>query len=128
MDNQKIKDAAEVMLAAANGEKIQWKTVHGGDWMDVTDNDKIIWNLEIFVFRVAPKFKFVPWTLDTVPRELLWVRPIGGNNRSLITTMGSNNLRFANSDFEATWQRLLYSYEWLRPDGVWSPCGQGLLK
>ena len=75
MTREEAKKAAEVMLAFANGEKIEFYKHESGKWLD-SSND-CMFNWDVTNYRIKPKEKFDPKTLQPFDRVL--VRSRSGN-------------------------------------------------
>ena len=76
MTREKAREAAEVMLAFANGEKIEQYYDYDGKWSEVS-NRCCDFNWDKNAYRIKPKEKFDPKTLKPFDREL--VRSRSGN-------------------------------------------------
>ena len=65
--------------------------------------------------------KLVPWTLETVPMDLHWVRLKGKNWQSSAKSINPDGI-FIDMGF--SWQKMLEKYEWYNPKTEqWEPCG-----
>ncbi len=56
MDKEQTRRAAEVMLAWASGETIEWKLQSGTKWEATTNKDsRISWDWLTWEYRIKPK-------------------------------------------------------------------------
>lgn len=70
MTREKAREAAEVMLAYANGEKIEQYDNYGGKWSEVK-RSCCDFNWSKNGYRIKPKEKFDPNTLKPFDRVLV---------------------------------------------------------
>ena len=68
MTREKAREAAEVMLAFANGEKIERLREDGNGWLE--DNFNPLFNWFMNDYRIKPKPKFNPKNLQPFDRVL----------------------------------------------------------
>lgn len=68
MTREEARKAAEVMLAFANGEKIQYRVKGGAEWR-VKDAPTFEWNE--YEYRIKPKERFDPKTLQPFDKVLV---------------------------------------------------------
>ena len=76
MTREKAREAAEVMLAFANGEKIEQYYDYDGEWSEVKTRC-CDFNWDKNAYRIKPKEKFDPKTLK--PFDKVLVRSRSGN-------------------------------------------------
>lgn len=76
MTREKAREAAEVMLAFANGEKIEQYDNYGGKWSEVK-RSCCDFNWSKNGYRIKPKERFNPKTLQ--PFDKVLVRARSGN-------------------------------------------------
>jgi hypothetical protein len=70
MTPEQAREAAAVMLAFADGSRIECKYVNREEWSKV---DTPVWNWDVVEYRVAPE----PWT------GKIWVHPDGQVERAI---------------------------------------------
>lgn len=54
MDRDKIKAAAEVMLAASNGAAVQRRDLIRTDWLLLDKPERASWNWDLYDYRIKP--------------------------------------------------------------------------
>ena len=119
MTREQAREAAAVMLAWADGKKVEFKCI-SMDWMR-TDTPE--WNWIAYNYRIKPTAKLRPWTADEVPlgcilktksTNSVWLL-IGRNNAGEILIGGD---KFRSPEW------LLGEYEHSTDGGkTWLPCG-----
>lgn len=56
MNAEQLREAASVMLAAAEGKKIQWRNRGcNSNWSTFRPRDTIVWDWSTYEFRIAPE-------------------------------------------------------------------------
>ena len=114
MTREQAREAAQVMLAWADGKEVECKLKDGSVWTTPSTNQELGFDWSVFTYRIKPTAKLRPWTADEVP--------VGGQIRSKC----SRDYRFlidrtANADVRADW---LKGYEHSTDGGkTWLPCG-----
>lgn len=131
MTKEETKMAAEIMLAFAEGKKIQVKNKDEKEWFDFTKSINPTWNFEDFDYRIAPDRKYRPFkNTDEAFREAkkhgFWVK-YGANSYSMITNIDgeSNDTNFVQIwvACDAEWSNaaeVLENNTWADTD---EPCG-----
>jgi hypothetical protein len=128
MTPEETKTAAAVMLAHANGAKVQWRyEIKDGsvssDWAYLENPS---WNFESYYYRLALTPKLRPWKPEEVPvgAVLRWKNmPL---KRVLITGTDGEHVfgAFTYSLNKATHAEVFEKYEHSNDGGkTWLPCG-----
>lgn len=130
---ERLKAAAVIFTAAADGKQIQWEQDDVG-WTNVDPfGDEDYGNVRKHpeCYRIKPEPKTRPWSKpEDVPGPVCWVRSKqwsdGGDHEWLIhgvTSRGIRVLVYGNSDASYQWdslERIRLEYSTDRKN--WSPC------
>jgi len=75
MTPEGIKEAVEVMLAHANGKKIEFRWRGSSNWMEMDGNPN--WNWEGYQYRIKPQQVSIPATegeLARINQKTVWIK------------------------------------------------------
>ena len=75
MTSEGSKEAAEVMLAYANGKKIEHRWRGSSNWMKMDGYP--VWNWEGYQYRIKPQQVSIPATeeeLERINRKTVWIK------------------------------------------------------
>ena len=123
MTNEELKQAAEVMLAAAEGAAIQVKNVSGLVWADTNPSDAG-WNWNHFTYRIKPTKTLRPWKPEEVPLGAQTRIDEVPQERDMIVGVNSIGVLLANDSGSYPFKDLLELREYSIDGGVtWKPCG-----
>jgi hypothetical protein len=128
MNAQETKQAAEIMIAYANGRQLQVRQRKPGfEWEDLRFDPFWAWQTQDY--RVKPEPRRAPWTQGDVP-AVCWLREgPTDNTTTMITRTSKNGVYYSNVDGSLkciTYQTLLdVGWEWSydpRNNNSWHPC------
>ena len=117
MTKEKAREAAQVMLAWADGKEVECKYPYGWDKVDMPN-----WDWLAFTYRIKPTATLRPWTPDEVPLGA-WMRSRQGIWRSLIVAVDSNGkiiVHYRGIEREDGLEHYEHS---LDGGKTWLPCG-----
>jgi hypothetical protein len=124
MDNDELKRAGEVMIAAAEGKPIQYMFTGAGEWHDIRSPNYAPFDWSVCDYRIKPQKKLRPWTPDEVP--ITWLRDAKyGLQQYTIQVVSPDGIHITSpckTEF-TTFAEALNRFEYKRPDGSWHPCG-----
>ena len=122
MTRERAREAAQVMLAWADGKEVECKLKDGSAWTTPSTNQELGFDWSVFTYRIKPAATLRPWTADEVPLGA-WIKSKQHSWRALILKVKSDG-RIAISDGgfspEFAWEHHEHS-----TDGgkTWLPCG-----
>lgn len=124
MTKEETKQAAEIMLAFAEGKKIQVKNKDENKWFDFTKYTNPTWNFDDFDYRIAPERKYRPFknadeAFQEAKKHGFWVKDETGNYR-LICYIYDKGAEIANEMLNSYTYDDILSFVWA-DDG--SKCG-----
>jgi len=126
MTREQAREAAEVMLAFADGKTVQY-WIHGYEGWGISTDPSFDW--KHCTFRVKEESKFRPWAADEVPLGA-WIRSKQGPTRGF----GHGIIIYADDGgvpmpcgIQNSWvgfHDLLNNFEHSTDNGkTWKPCG-----
>ena len=112
MTREQAREAAAVMLAWADGKKVEFKCIS----MDWRRTDTPEWNWTAYNYRIKPTATLRPWTADEVP--------LGAWMRVKDSPHAGRRVLICGTYDEVTRSTWLSTSEHSTDGGVtWKPCG-----
>lgn len=122
MTNKEIKQAAEVMLAAAEGKQIQVAGKESNLWVDCMYSPE--WDWAENTYRIKPTKTLRPWKPEDVPLGAQTRIDEVPQERDMIVGVNSIGVLLANDSGAYPFKDLLELREYSTDGGItWSPCG-----
>ncbi len=132
MNNDKTISQIEAVEAWLQGKPVQWSYERRQEW--IPEPNRTIWSKDHgyipktlteggYVYRLTPVPTLVPWTYESVPMELSWVRLKGDNVRFAVLQIRPGSVMI---DCSWSYSDLFNQMEWYNPySKSWMPCGTG---
>lgn len=116
----------EAAKAWGEGKEIQFRLreiylpVEVDRWKDFGGNhDNIVFSMNT-EYRLKPKTKIVPWTMEDVPMPICWIREKGASRKSIVLDVKSSNVFIHTSVI--SYFGLSEDYEYSTDGVVFKPC------
>ena len=73
MTREQAREAAQVMLAWADGKEVECNLNNAVEWNSAITHQELNFDWSVFTYRIKPTTKLRPWTADEVPLGA-WMR------------------------------------------------------
>jgi hypothetical protein len=114
MTREQAREAAQVLLAFADGKEIECKLKSSASWSTPVLHQEQVFYWNVLDYRIKPTATLRPWTADEVPLGAWMRRQADPKFRWLILNVGNDDMRM---DF-------YLKNEHSTDKGVtWLPCG-----